>query len=141
MSDEPADLATLLDEMIAAAHHDLVMGIAMEYNEMLWGVPCGPTLTMVHPPQFRGLKDLAYGYGRTDHRITQQDVDNVPVEVAMFWRSLEPEPVAGVIDLEAVIAWMDAQQVKPRPVEPVLLSPRQYEWWKANGWGSHPPAG
>lgn len=84
--------------------------------------------------------DLAYGYGRTDHRITEQDVEDAAVEAAVFWASQAAEPVAGVFDLQAAIAWMDAQQVKPRPVEPVLLSPRQYEWWKANGWGSHPPA-
>jgi hypothetical protein len=27
-------------------------------HELLWGVPCGPTLTMVYPPRLRGLLEV-----------------------------------------------------------------------------------
>ena len=27
---------------------------AMDYHDLWWGVPCGPTLSMVRPPRFRG---------------------------------------------------------------------------------------
>jgi hypothetical protein len=32
-----------------------MMNFAYDMHEGMWGVPCGPTLTMVHPTEIRGI--------------------------------------------------------------------------------------
>jgi hypothetical protein len=32
-----------------------MMNFAYDMHEVMWGVPCGPTLTMVHPTEMRGI--------------------------------------------------------------------------------------
>lgn len=44
--------------LIESTQSQMRLDMAMFFHEDLWGVPFGPTLTMVCPKEFRGLKDL-----------------------------------------------------------------------------------
>ena len=50
------------DELLAVmwrrTEHEALMHLAMYFHESFWGVPYGPTLTMVHPVEMKGLAGL-----------------------------------------------------------------------------------
>lgn len=46
----------LAREMRQMIYELMVMEIAYETHQILWGVPCGPTLSMVYPPMPRGIQ-------------------------------------------------------------------------------------
>lgn len=59
MSDEDDGLTLeewLAREMREMIYELMVMEIAYETHQVLWGVPCGPTLSMVNRPQLRGIQ-------------------------------------------------------------------------------------
>ena len=98
------------------------MFIAMDWHEAWWGVPCGPTLSMVHPPQLRGLKDIVAG-GKTPS-----------APPAPGWWNRDMSEV-GTFDLEAVLEKMRADVVDSvAPDTVIVLHPNTYARWKANGW-------
>jgi hypothetical protein len=59
MSDEAGGLTIeewLGREMGKMLEELMVMEIAYETHQEIWGVPCGPTLSMVNPPQLLGIQ-------------------------------------------------------------------------------------
>ena len=43
--------AELIQSIFRRLNHDFEMRLFHWSHDVIWGVPCGPTLTMVHPTQ------------------------------------------------------------------------------------------
>lgn len=52
------EFQALADELVRRAVFEMEMNWAMAMHEGFYGVPCGPTLSMVHPRELRGLAAL-----------------------------------------------------------------------------------
>lgn len=58
MSDEDDGLTLeewLYQEMKRMLQELMIIEISYDTHQAIWGVPCGPTLSMVYPPHPRGL--------------------------------------------------------------------------------------
>lgn len=126
MSGYPSELEAYLTGELLALRHEREMFIAMDWHEAMWGVPCGPTLTMVNPPQFRGLKYLT---------STEVPGAGLGLNRDAYWRSsvAEAAPWSYARLMEA-LREAATEPHELRPTEPIVLHPKQYERWKANGW-------
>lgn len=54
----PAEIRAFIWAELKAALADAMWqacAIEMDAHQMIWGVPCGPTLSMAHPPVLRGI--------------------------------------------------------------------------------------
>lgn len=49
------DIPEWLSEAIEKMHHEEYMNFAHLWHQGMWGVPCGPTLTMVNPTVMKGI--------------------------------------------------------------------------------------
>lgn len=38
--------------------HEYDIALAYDMHESMWGVPCGPTLTMVYPTVMKGIRSI-----------------------------------------------------------------------------------
>ena len=63
MSDEDGGLTIeewLGQEMRKMLQELMIIEIAYETHQVIWGVPCCPTLSMVYPSQPRGLRGIQH---------------------------------------------------------------------------------
>jgi hypothetical protein len=54
MTDTPL-LDAYLDRQISRLREATELADAQRWHQAIWGVPCGPTLTMVYPTVLRGI--------------------------------------------------------------------------------------
>lgn len=126
MSGYPSELEAYLTGELLALRHEREMFIAMDWHEAMWGVPCGPTLTMVHPAQFKGLKWMV------DPDCPPNTVYAMPE--SSYWRSSVDTSATSAIDIDWAKLREEMAAGGDRPVEPYILGPNTYARWKANGW-------